>query len=65
MATYVKRNKTKARNKHGDQDNQNTQGTKADTGNPAQGNHDFANKYRIKELAERRGPHGVDLDGIR
>lgn len=65
MATYVKRNKTKARNKHEDQNKRDNQSKSADHQNPAKDSHDFVNEYRIKELAERRGPHGVDLDGIR
>lgn len=63
MATYVKRSKTKGRNRHDQRDH--NQDKKADSGNPAQGNHDFVNEYRMKELSERKGPFGVDLDGIR
>lgn len=65
MATYVKRNKTKTRNKHADHSKRDEQVKKTEQPNPAQESHDFVNEYRIKELAERRGPHGMDLDGIR
>jgi hypothetical protein len=66
MATYVKRSKTKGRNRHDHHDNRDhNQDKKPDSGNPAQENHDFVNEYRIKELAERKGPFGVDLDSVR
>jgi hypothetical protein len=66
MATYVRRSKTKARSKHDDQGTRDKQNSRqSENTNPAQDNHDFVNEYRIKELSERRGPHGLDLDGIR
>lgn len=65
MTYAVRRKSNKGHGKQGQRDAQGKQPKTADTSNPAEGSHDFVNEYRMKELSQRRGPHGLDIDGIR
>jgi len=62
--TYVARRKSaKGRGKN-DQHQHDKNADIANTADDAN-RHNFANEQRIKELSQRRGPYGRDLDGIR
>jgi len=68
--TYVARRKTaKNRGKHDQQgqkdQHQHDKNADATRSIDEANQPNFVNEQRIKELAQRRGPHGLDLDGIR